>query len=84
MGVQTVEVTSASSRPVIGATTGPPVSTSGGHHHPTLIASTSIANNPMHTHAHLDAEKAAASSADQFGKNMQRWRNDNIDIAKGA
>lgn len=81
MGVQTVEVTSAS-RPVIGAV--PPVSTSGVLPHQTLIASASIANNPMHTHAHLDAEKAAASSADQFGKNMQRWRNDNIDIGKGA
>ena len=29
-----------------------------------------------------DVEKGA-SSADQWGKNMQRWRNDNIDIGKG-
>lgn len=30
--------------------------------------------------ASTDAEKGA----DQWGKNMQRWRNDNIDIAKGS
>ncbi|KAI9553465.1 hypothetical protein GHT06_021375 [Daphnia sinensis] len=30
-----------------------------------------------------DVEKGA-SSADQWGKNMQRWRNDNIDIGKGT
>lgn len=29
-----------------------------------------------------DVEKGA-TSADQWGKNMQRWRNDNIDIGKG-
>ena len=29
-----------------------------------------------------DVEKGA-SSADHWGKNMQRWRNDNIDIGKG-
>lgn len=30
-----------------------------------------------------DVEKAA-TSGDQWGKNMQRWRNDNIDIGKGS
>lgn len=30
-----------------------------------------------------DVEKGA-TSADQWGKNMQRWRNDNIDIGKGS
>lgn len=31
-----------------------------------------------------DVEKGAAASTDQWGKNMQRWRNDNIDIGKGS
>lgn len=43
--------------------------------------------------SHNDVEKvgvfatavaAGSSAGDQWGKNMQRWRNDNIDIAKGS
>ncbi|XP_046455287.1 band 7 protein AGAP004871-like isoform X1 [Daphnia pulex] len=64
MGVQTVEVSSAS-RPGAGSLMSPA---------PALGVATGT----------NDVEKGATvqKSGDQWGKNMQRWRNDNIDIGK--
>ena len=66
MGVQTVEVSSAS-RPGAGSLMSPA---------PALGVATGT----------NDVEKGATvqKSGDQWGKNMQRWRNDNIDIGKGS
>jgi hypothetical protein len=66
MGVQTVEVSSAS-RPGAGSLMSPA---------PALGVATGT----------NDVEKGATvqKSGDQWGKNVQRWRNDNIDIGKGS
>ncbi|XP_046656620.1 band 7 protein AGAP004871-like isoform X2 [Daphnia pulicaria] len=67
MGVQTVEVSSVN-RP---STLLPP---------PLVLPPTTTESRSIAITA-SDVEKGA-TSADQWGKNMQRWRNDNIDIGK--
>jgi hypothetical protein len=69
MGVQTVEVSSVN-RP---STLLPP---------PLVLPPTTTESRSIAITA-SDVEKGA-TSADQWGKNMQRWRNDNIDIGKGS
>jgi hypothetical protein len=69
MGVQTVEVSSVN-RP---STLLPP---------PLVLPPTTTESRSIAITA-SDVEKGA-TSADQWGKNMQRWRNDNIDIGTGS
>ena len=74
MGVQTVEV---SQRPGASSSS----AAGGGMAAPSAPA----AHNDVEKQGVFAAAQAAGSSAgDQWGKNMQRWRNDNIDIAKGS
>ena len=72
MGVQTVEVSG-----IVGVV-GQPQPQHQQHRPGSLM--TTAAGAAATAGANLDAEKGA----DQWGKNMQRWRNDNIDIAKGS
>ena len=78
MGVDTVvEVTSASG--IVGVVgqqqQQPPPPQQPQHRHPGSLMTGSAA---------MAGAAADEKGADHWGKNMQRWRNDNIDIAKGS
>lgn len=87
MGVHTVEVSSAGSGVVGQPTTTTTTQQQQQQVQTRPVMSTSV---PIGSHvttmtiATADNPSVEKGGGDQWGKNMQRWRFDNIDIAKGS